>query len=71
MGYLRLIIISMFIFLFSSIPVSAADILGVAVEKFRVPVDAPDFALKALGGTMVTLKEFRGKVVLLNFFTLW
>ncbi len=32
---------------------------------------APDFTLKDLKGVEVTLKEFRGKVVLLNFWATW
>jgi peroxiredoxin len=39
------------------------------VQKLRVAVDAPDFTLKELGGGKISLKELRGKVVLLNFFS--
>jgi peroxiredoxin len=41
------------------------------VEKFRVPVEAPDFTLKELGGGKISLKELRGKIILLNFFATW
>ena len=41
------------------------------VEKFRVPVEAPDFTLKELGGGKVSLKELRGRIILLNFFASW
>ncbi len=41
------------------------------VEKFRVPVEAPDFTLKEIGGRKVSLKELRGKIILLNFFATW
>jgi cytochrome oxidase Cu insertion factor (SCO1/SenC/PrrC family) len=41
------------------------------VEKFRVPVEAPDFILKEVGGGKVSLKELRGKIILLNFFASW
>jgi cytochrome oxidase Cu insertion factor (SCO1/SenC/PrrC family) len=41
------------------------------VEKFRVPVEAPDFALTEVGGGKVSLKELRGKIILLNFFATW
>jgi peroxiredoxin len=34
-------------------------------------VDAPDFTLKELVVGNISLKEFRGKIVLLNFFTTW
>ncbi len=41
------------------------------VEKFRVPVEAPDFTLQEVGGGKVSLKELRGKIILLNFFASW
>jgi len=41
------------------------------VEKFRVPVEAPDFTLQEIGGGKVSLKELRGKIILLNFFASW
>ncbi len=41
------------------------------VQKFRVAVDAPDFTLKEIGGGKVSLKEQRGKIILLNFFATW
>lgn len=33
--------------------------------------DAPDFVLKSLDGTNLRLSEFRGQVVLLNFWARW
>ncbi len=41
------------------------------VEKFRVPVEAPDFTLQEIGGGKVSLKELRGKIIFLNFFASW
>jgi peroxiredoxin len=41
------------------------------VEKLRVAVDAPDLTLKTLGGGKISLKELRGKIILLNFFATW
>ena len=41
------------------------------VEKFRVPVQAPDFTLTEVGGGKVSPKELRGKIILLNFFASW
>ena len=41
------------------------------VEKFRVPVEAPNFTLTEMGGGKVSLKELRGKIILLNFFASW
>ncbi len=45
--------------------------VGAGVEKFRVPVEAPDFTLGEVGGGKVSLKELRGKIILLNFFASW
>ena len=41
------------------------------VQKLEIPVDAPDFTLKELRGERVSLKELRGKIVILSFFTTW
>jgi hypothetical protein len=41
------------------------------VEKLRVSINAPDLALKELGGGKISLKELRGKIILLNFFATW
>ena len=41
------------------------------VQKLEVPVEAPDFTLKVLGGGRISLREWRGKIVVLNFFTSW
>ena len=59
------------IFLLWNIPVVKAQFLEAGVEKFRVAVDAPDFTLKELGGAKISLKELRGKIILLNFFATW
>ncbi len=39
------------------------------VERTPVPVVAPDLAFRALDGREVRLRELRGQVVLLGFFT--
>ena len=59
------------IFLLWNIPVVKAQFLEAEVEKFRVAVEAPDFTLKELGGGKISLKELRGKIILLNFFATW
>jgi thiol-disulfide isomerase/thioredoxin len=41
------------------------------IRFVRDPDPAPDFKLKALAGTELTLEAFRGKVVLLNFWATW
>jgi cytochrome oxidase Cu insertion factor (SCO1/SenC/PrrC family) len=61
------------ILLLWKIPGSSAQtqFMEAGVEKFRVPVQAPDFTLSEVGGGKVSLKELRGKIILLNFFASW
>lgn len=40
-------------------------------DDFRDAQIAPDFTLKNLGGEPVSLSQYRGKVVLLNFWASW
>jgi thiol-disulfide isomerase/thioredoxin len=40
-------------------------------QPCSAPVPAPDFAAKDITGKTVTLRELRGKVVLLNFWASW
>ncbi len=51
--------------------VANAQFTEAGVQKLRVAVDAPDFTLKEIGGGKVSLKELRGKIILLNFFATW
>ncbi len=57
--------------LLSSAPVVNAQFSEAGVQKLRVAVDAPDFTLKEIGGGKISLKELRGKIILLNFFATW
>ena len=41
------------------------------IQKFEEPVVAPDFTLNDLKGNQVTLKNFKGRVVFLNFWATW
>ena len=52
-------------------PVGNAQFREAGAEKLRVTVDAPDFTLKEIGGGKISLKELRGKIILLNFFATW
>lgn len=62
-------VIALFVFcLASNVPMAVAHFSAAGVQKFKIPVEAPDFTLKELGGSKISLREFRGKVVLLNFF---
>ena len=72
----RLLMVSAIVFfsmllLLSSAPVVNAQFSEAGVQKLRVAVDAPDFTLKEIGGGKVSLKELRGKIILLNFFATW
>jgi hypothetical protein len=52
-------------------PMAVAQFSEAGVEKLRVSVEAPDLTLKELGGGKISLKELRGKIILLNFFATW
>ncbi len=68
---MKRIVVMIFLTVFSFVwdfPVVFAQFLEAGVEKFRVAVEAPDFTLKELDGGKISLKELRGKLVLLNFF---
>ena len=42
-----------------------------AIEKLEKVVQAPDFTLEDLSGKRLSLKDFRGKIVFLNFWATW
>lgn len=44
---------------------------GFKLVAFRRPLPAPEFSLTSPSGTVVNLRQFRGKVVLLNFWATW
>ncbi len=47
-------------------PFSAAG-----VQKIKVRIGAPEFAIEDLNGKKVALKDFRGQVVMVDFWTTW
>lgn len=67
------VIFSISIFLLWNVPVVNAQtqFSEAGVEKFRVPVEAPDLTLREVDGGKVSLKELRGRIILLNFFASW
>jgi peroxiredoxin len=69
MRRLRTVIFFLVIFLFWNAPIATAQFSEAGVQKLRVAVEAPDFTLKELGGGKISLKEQRGKIILLNFFS--
>ncbi len=71
MRRLSMLVFSMAILMLWNAPVAVAQFTEAGVQKLRVAVDAPDFTLKEIEGGKVSLKELRGKVILLNFFATW
>ncbi len=65
------VILFLLILLLWSAPPVTAQFREAGAEKLRVAVDAPDFTLNQIGGGKISLKELRGKVILLNFFATW
>ncbi len=73
MKRLTAVLFLMVILLLWKIPVVSAQtqFAEAGVEKFRIPVEAPDFTLTEVVGGKISLKELRGKIILLNFFASW
>jgi len=71
----KLVVLAFVLFLMlllpSNVRVVNAQFTEAGVQKLRVAVDAPDFTLKEIGGGKISLKELRGKIILLNFFATW
>ena len=71
MRRLMMVVFFLAVFLLWNTSTGLAQFLEAGVEKLRVTVDAPDFTLKEVGGGKISLKELRGKIILLNFFATW
>ncbi len=71
MKRLWMLVFFLAIFMFWNTSVAVAQFTEAGVQKLRVAVDAPDFSLKEIGGEKISLKELRGKIILLNFFATW
>jgi len=41
------------------------------IYQFDEPIEAHDFSLESTEGKIVKLSDFKGKVILLNFWTTW
>jgi cytochrome oxidase Cu insertion factor (SCO1/SenC/PrrC family) len=71
MRRLWIIVFFLVVFILANTPIATAQFQEAGVQKLRVAVDAPDFTLKELGGGKISLKELRGRIILLNFFATW
>jgi len=69
MKRLTMVMFLIVIFFLWNIPTGVAQFKEAGVQKFESPVDAADFTLKELGGKEISSRELRGKVVVINFFT--
>jgi len=69
MKRLTLVMFLMVIFFLWNIPTVVAQFKEAGVQKFETPVEAADFSLMELDGKEISLRELRGKVVVINFFT--
>jgi len=68
MRCLAVVLISVIVTFGSSVPIVQGQFLEAGVVQFRVPVEAPDFRLRGLSGGEISLKQLKGKVIILNFF---
>jgi peroxiredoxin len=59
------------LFLSWNVPTATAQFSEAGVQKLEPPITAPDFTLKVLEGREISLKELRGKIIVLNFFSSW
>jgi peroxiredoxin len=68
MRYFQTIFFLSCILLLLNVQPTPAQFLEAGVQKLEPPVGAPNFSLKALGSGKMSLKEYRGKIVILTFF---
>lgn len=59
------------IFLLFGVLFVNAQFFEAGVQELKVPVKAPDFTLRVLGGGTMSLKETKGKIILLTFIQDW
>jgi len=67
-GRLRILPYLTILYFFFSTPGAIAQFLEAGVGKLKMPVEAPEFTLRGVNSETISLKELKGKVVILNFF---
>jgi len=61
----------LFALLLASLGAAAFDAAGAPLRPVKNPVPADAFTVRDLSGKLVSLGDFRGRVVLLNFWATW
>jgi len=52
-------------------PPLSEQLSALDIYHFKEPAEAPDFELPSIEGKSVSLSHYRGKVVLISFWTTW
>jgi cytochrome oxidase Cu insertion factor (SCO1/SenC/PrrC family) len=68
---MRLLLAAVALLAAVGVAAGAPDFAGMHVQPYEPPKAAPAFALPDLEGKTVRLEDFRGKVLLLFFWTTW
>jgi thiol-disulfide isomerase/thioredoxin len=71
--YLNSLLVS-FLLLFLHFPaegVEEALFSNIKMNPIKGDIRAPDFSLKDLNGNKVGIKQFKGKIIFLNFWATW
>jgi len=65
-------LLGVFIFFYFSIPITGDDLfLKTGIQPIKKKGKDPNFCLEGLNGRKVKLKDFKGKVIFLNFWATW
>ena len=68
---MRLTVAALLAALIAAVPAEGRHLSGLGVQELKERLVAPIFALPATSGHTISLREFRGRHVLLNFWATW